>query len=161
MAGGANDLRDSLLPAVDAIRGIPGLLGLRLYTVTITARQWTGARVGTGTSSDTTTGLKIDLGAYPVKFRILTNKEVVSSGGLYQDQDAEVGPITPPYTGSTQDNDAIAVFDPPPGSNPVEVFFNVIGPGYASPGAWFEKVSHRVDQSFRYTFVLRKTAWRP
>lgn len=160
MAGGNSNLRDSLLPALDTIRGIPGQLGLRLFTVSITKRLWAGADIGLGTSSDTTTGVKIDLGAFPVKIRNLSQRDAIASGGLYTDQDIEVGPITPPFAGSAADGDAISVFDPPVGTYQ-ELFFNITGPGYSVAGDWFDKISQRTDRSFRYTFVLRKNGRRP
>jgi hypothetical protein len=154
-------LRDALLPAVDAIRGIPGLLGLRLFTVAVVSRTWTGPRPGVGTSTDLTTGLKTDLGLYPVKVTMLTPNEVIASGGLYVSQDLRVGPITPPFSGSASDGDAITVFDPPATSTGFELFFRLTGPGYPASGGWFKKVSQDVTKSFRYSFVLRKTAHLP
>jgi hypothetical protein len=158
----ASTLRSALLPVVDAARGIPGQLGLRLFTVYVVQRTWAGGRPGVGASSDTTTNVKVDLGDYQTKVRVLTSKEVIASGGLYEMQDVEVGPITPPYTGSVVDNDAISVFDPAPTAGVgFELFFKVIGPGYPATGAWFKKISQRVDLSFRYTFVLRRTGKQP
>ena len=165
MASNVLDLRNSLLPLADQVRGLPGLLGLRLFTVSILVRTWSGgSRPGMPgfTKTDVITGVKQDLGLFPVKFRVLTAREVFASGGLYSDRDAEVGPITPPFVGSLKDNDAIAIFDPPVGTLPTEVYFNVTGPPFPAPaGAWFTKISQRTDQSFRYTFVLRKTAFQP
>lgn len=158
MAGGNLTLRDSLLPAVDTIRGIPAQFGLRLHTVQIVLRTWTGTRVGLGTNADTSTGIKQDLGIYPIKVRNVSEREVVASGGVYTDQDVVVGPITPPFAGSTLDNDAISIFDPTPGTSPAEVFFKITGPGYPTTGAWFKKLSQNVSKPMRYTFVCRKTA---
>jgi len=151
-------LRDALLPVVDRVRGIPGLLGLRLFVPTILVRVWSGQRVGLGTNTDTSFSLKTSLGLFPIKARVLSEKQIVASNGVYQDQDVELGPITPPYTGSTLDNDAISVFDPVPGTSPTEVFFNLTGPGYPGGGAWFKKVGQRTDRNFRYMLVVRKTA---
>lgn len=161
MAGGNSTFRDSLLPAVDVLRGIPAALGLRLFTVAVLYRTWSGSRVGVGSATDALTGVKVDLGIYPTKVRVLTVKDIVASGGIYTDQDVEVGPITPPFSGSSQDGDAITVFDPVPGQAPGEVFFRITGPGYPTAGAWFRKISQRVDKSFRYTFIVRKTAEVP
>lgn len=160
MAGGASTLRDSLLPAVDVIRGIPGALGLRLFSVAITKRVWSGPRIGLGTNTDTTSGIKVDVGIFPVKIRQLTTREIIASAGQFRDEDIEVGPITPPYTGSTLDNDAISIFDPPEGTFE-EIFFNITGPGYPTGGAWFDKVKQTVTPNFRYMFVLRKNGRQP
>ncbi len=161
MAGGSSTLRDSLLPVVDVIRGIPAALGMRLYTVSITQRVWSGSRVGLGTGYDNTTGLKVDLGIYQTKVRQLTQKDVVASGGFYSDQDFEVGPITPPFTGSAADNDAITVFDPTPTALPTEIFFNVKGPGFPLVGGWFKKKAQNVSKNYRYTFIIQRTAKTP
>ena len=161
MAGGASTLRDALLPAVDIIRGIPGALGLRLFTVVVFTRAWSGSRVGIGTNTDTQTGVKIDLGIYQTKVRQLTEKDVVASGGLYSMQDYEVGPITPPYTGSAADNDAISVFDPPTTSNPQEIYFQIQGPGLAGATNYFKKKAQNVSKNFRYTFIVERTSEIP
>jgi hypothetical protein len=161
MAGGNQTLRDSLLPAVDQIRGIPGALGLRLFTVSVFKRTWSGQRVGLGSNTDTTSGLKVDLGIFQTKIRLLRMEEIIVSGGLYSAQDIEVGPITPPFTGSTLDNDAISIFDPPVGGPPLELFFNIQGPGFASGGEFFKKIDQNVTRNFRYMFIVRKTAEIP
>lgn len=150
-------LRDSLLPVVDTIRGIPGLLGLRLFSVSVHTRTWSGTRAGAGSSVDFDTSIRQDLGLVPVKVRQLTETDAVNSGGVYSSQDIEVGPITPPFAGSTLDNDAIGIFEPQPGTSPVEIFFRVTGPGLPAGGASFKKISQKVDKAFRYMFILRKT----
>lgn len=155
-------LRDSLLPALDAIRGIPVVLGLRPHTVSVFQRVYSGTSTGIGNSVDVTTSLRIDLGTFSqLKVRNVTQRDIIASGGLYTDQDVVVGPITPPFTGSAADNDAISVFDPPPNGSPTEVFFKITGPGYPATGAYFKKIGQRVDQPFRFMLYLRKTAEIP
>ncbi len=154
-------LRDTLLPALDQIRAIPAILGLRSHVISITVRVWTGSRPGVGTYTPTATLTKLDLGAYNVKVRNVSQREAIASAGLYTDQDLVVGPITPPFSGSALDNDNISVFDPPVGGSPTEVFFNIQGPGYSVNGDWFKKIAQRTDQPFRYMFWLRKTGETP
>ena len=161
MASGFTTLRDSLLPAVDIVRGLPGQLGLRPFGVNVVSRTWTGPRPGLGTSSDTVKPTRVDLGTFSVNLRLLTSQEIIASNSLYEQQDVEIGPITPPYTGSSVDNDAISIFDPPVGSTGFELLFKVTGPGYATTGTWFRKVSQNVTRNFRYTFVLRQTGEQP
>jgi hypothetical protein len=159
MAGGASNLRDALLPAVDVIRGIPAQLGQRLYTVSIRVQQWTGPRPGVGSVTTTDTGLKVDLGLYPVKIRQLSQREIIASAGLYEDNDIEIGPITPPYAGSTADNDAISVWLPNViATAAAEIRFRILGPGYPASGVWHRMISHDFTQRYRYMFVLRGTA---
>jgi hypothetical protein len=150
-------LRDSLLPALDAIRGIPSTLGLRQQILSVKRRVWTGERPGIGTYTDTSVTLYVNLGLGNIKVRNLSQKDVIASGGLYTDQDLVAGPITPAYTGSGADGNTIGIFDPPVGTNPTEVFFNVVGPGYSATGDWFKKIGQRTDQPFRYMLYLRKT----
>jgi hypothetical protein len=154
-------LRDSLLPALDQIRAIPAIMGLRPHIVGITVRVWTGERPGIGTYTPTSTKTKLDLGAYNIKVRNVSQQEAIASAGLYTNQDLVCGPITPPYTGSILDNNNISVFDPPVGGSPTEVFFSIVGPGYSANGDWFKKIAQRTDQPFRYMFWLRKTGETP
>ncbi len=154
-------LRESLLPVVDALRAIPAQLGLRLFSVQVITRTWTGTRTGLGYSNDAATPIKVDLGLFDTKVKMITARDVMASGGLYTDQDLKIGPITPPFAGSAADGSAITVFDPTPGIAPTEVFFLVTGPGYPPAGAYFKKISQDVTGNFRYTFVVRKTAEVP
>ena len=143
------------------MRNIPNQFGVRLYQVAVTTRTWTGSRPGLGTFSDTTTGLKVDLGIGPVKARQMSGEEIVASGGVYGDELWEIGPITPPYPGSSPDNDGIAVFDPPVVGPNTEIFYTLTGPGLSAPANTFKKVARRVDRAFRYMFTLQKTATTP
>ena len=161
MAGGVATLRNTLLPALDAIRGISGALGMRLFTVSVVQRTWSGSRAGIGNSTDLTSGVKVDLGIYQTRVRQVSMREIVASGGFYQDQDMLVGPITPPFAGSALDNDAITVFDPLSMSLPTEIFFNIQGPGAPASGFWYKKISQDVTKVFDYTFTVRRTAEIP
>ena len=161
MAGGATTLRNSLLPALDIIRGIPSQLGMRLYTVAVFQRVWSGTRAGLGANTDTTTGVKVDLGIFATTVRAVTLQEVIASAWLYTQQDLRIGPITPPFAGSTQDGDAITVFDPPENVSPLELLFLITGPGYPTSGAYFKKISQDVSRPLRYMFVVRKTGELP
>ena len=151
-------LRDDLLDVVDDIRGIPGDLGLRLFTVSVIVVTWTGARPGVGSSTTTVTRVKAGLGRFDVKVRNVSQRDAIASGGLYTDQDIEVGPITPPFVGIDEGN-ATTELDPPTTTTAREVFYRVTGPGMASTsGDTYEKIGQRVDRSFRYMLTLRKTA---
>jgi len=153
--------REGLLPALDVIRGIPGQLGLRLFEVTVVQRSWSGPRAGIGGRVDTSTAVRVALGTYQTKVRQVTERDIIASGGVYNTQQFVVGPITPPFTGSAADGDAITAFEPPVGTAPTEVFFNIKGPGFPTAGGWFKKVGQDVTKSFRYTFVVEKTAVQP
>lgn len=161
MAAGNQTLRDSLLSSVDILRGLPAALGLRLHTVTVRVRIWSDERPGKGNDIQRDTSIKVNFALGNVKVRNMSQKDVIASGSLYTEQDLVVGPVTPPYIGSTVDNDQINVFDPDTSQSPIEVFFNIKGPGYSSQGDWFKKVGQRVDQPFRYMIYLRKTGEQP
>lgn len=149
-------LVDELLHTIDQARKIAGEFGLRPYTVTVRVRTWSGSRVGLGTKTDTDTPLKVGGGTQSPYVREISQKEIVASGGLYQDQDIEVGPITPSYTIPLSGGHAISSFEPPR-NPPTEVYFLVTGPGMASTGSWFKKQGQRLTSVFGYTIVLRRT----
>lgn len=156
---------ERFLRALDKIRGIPGRIklrdeGLRLYTVSIRVRTWSGSRPGVdaSTSTDANTYFYVDAGTHRPHVEQVSQRDIIASDGQYQDQDLKVGPITPPYTGGGVD---ITAFDPTPGNSPTEVFFKIEGPGMATGGSWFRKVGQDVSHALSYTFVLRRTAEAP
>lgn len=123
----------TILPALDAIRAIGAMLGLRVFTVTVRRRVWTfpvGGRPGMpgATKVDLDTVLThqgADLALYPVRVRQLSRKEVFSSGGQYAARDLKVGPMTPTYLAGIlaaggQDDDAL---NPAPINTAVEVIW--------------------------------------
>jgi len=159
---------ERFLKALDKIRGIPGRIklrdqGLRLYTVSIKVKTWTGTRPGvdTSTATDADSTFWVDAGKHKPRVVQVTQRDIIMSGGAYQDQDLKVGPITPPYRGGTADHSAITVFDPLPNGSPVEIFFLVQGPGMAVEGSWFEKFQMTVTKPFSYQFVIRRTGRIP
>lgn len=156
------------LKALDKIRGIPGRIklrdeGLRLYTVTIRVRSWSGSRPGVdaSTSTDTDKSIWVDGGTHKPRVQQVSQRDIIASGGLYQDQDVKVGPITPLYTGGAADHADITVFDPSNLSAPAEVLFKIEGPGMAAGGSWFKKVGQDVSKPLAYRFVLRGTGETP
>ncbi len=164
-------LGTDLLDVLDDIRGIPGELGLRPYKVTVLVRTWNGSRPGVdqSTSTDATSVISVDIGSQHPRVRQLTQREIIASAGMYQDQDMRVGPITPPtvggtdppYVGATADHSAISVFEPPIGAGPVEIFFKLEGPGMSPGGSYFKKVGQDVTRPLHYEFVVRRTGETP
>ena len=159
---------ERFLKALDKIRGIPGRIklrdeGLRLYTVAIRVKTWDGSRPGVDNSSstDADSTFWVDAGTHRPRVVQVTQRDIIMSGGAYQDQDLKVGPITPPYRGGAADNSAIGIFDPSPTGQAVEIFFNVQGPGMATGGTWFEKFTMQNTRPFRYEFVIRRTGRVP
>ena len=78
--------RDDILPSLDAIRGIPGELGLRRFAVSVLVRTHSGARPGIsgGTWTDVTTAIKVAGGTQNPKVEEVTARDVVASGGLHR-----------------------------------------------------------------------------
>lgn len=144
----------ALLRRVDEIRGIPGDGGLRPYDATIRVRTWSGPIIGQGTKADVDSPLRVANGTARVKVRQLNGRDVIASGGVFTDQDYELGPLTPPYPGSA-DNSALAIAHPDTTGN-VELFFRLVGPEIPS-GAWFRRVGQRSTSALHYTAILRKT----
>lgn len=154
-------LRTGLLDVIDAVRGIPGALDLRPYKVTVRVRTWTGTRPGIGADTDVDKAIWVDAGSHKPRVRQLTQREIIASGGAYQDQDLRIGPITPPYTGGAANNTATSIFDPSPGGTPAEIFFKLEGPGMAAGGSWFKRISGDVTRPLHYEFVVRRTGEVP
>lgn len=91
--------RDSFLPKLDKIRaGIPSKIGIRLVSLTVRTKDWSGARVGQGTKTVTDTVIGGPMGTR-YKISVVSTKDVVASGGRYQAGQYKIGPITPPYPG--------------------------------------------------------------
>lgn len=155
-------LRDDILDVIDDIRGIPDELGIRLFTVAVMSRTWSGERPGLGIATNSTTPLMVAHGEFNARVRGLTSKDVLASGGLYTSEDVKVGPVTPPFLGSDADGDAIVIFDPPgkPGQG-TELFFRITGPGYSAAGDWFKKIDVETSKPFSYFLTLRKTGKKP
>jgi len=150
-------LRDDLLSDVDDIRGIPGELGVRLFSVSVLVRTWTGARPNApgSTKTDVVTPIKTGLGAQDVKVRNLTSRDVIASGGAYNDQDLEIGPITPPFPGVDEGN-AISEWETSTTTTAREVFYLVEGPGTRVGGDLYYKINTKTDRAFRYVLTLRR-----
>jgi hypothetical protein len=121
----------TILPALDALRGIGGLLGLRVFTVTVRRRVWTGSRPGLPgtTKTDTDTVLynqAADGSLQHVRVRQVTRREVMSSGGQLADRDLRVGPMTPSYAaalGLAAGGFTDATVNPAPTANATEMIW--------------------------------------
>ena len=91
----------TILPALDAIRSIGGLLGVRVFKVTVRRRVWTGrpgAPLSEKADFDTVLVNQAPDGSLqPVRVQRLSRSDVMSSGGRYTATDYKVGPMSPPY----------------------------------------------------------------
>jgi hypothetical protein len=148
-------LRDAFLPILDSYRGaLDTVYGLRRFDVTVRVTTWApGSLPGSqgSTKVPVDTPLTVNGDARP-KVEQLSQRTIIASGGLYQDQDLRIGPLTPSY--SVANGIDPSVFDPAGASN-VEVLFLLQGPGLPAAGAWFSKVGQEVTANFHYHLVVR------
>ena len=145
-------LADAIRPALDKIRGIGGLLGLRPLTVTVTVRTWTGTRAGLGTSSDVTTTLLVN-GQNPI-VKLVSPADVIASGGKLTAGHYLVGPLTPTFTGGGY---APSAMDPAAVGPAVEVLWRVSGVCLPAGGVECERVSGDTSSALHYSVELRRT----
>lgn len=114
--------REAFAPTLDAIRtGIPTAFGLRTVTLTVRVKLWSGPQVRSGVATTTDTDIAGASGRY--KVRELTVKDVVVSGGKYQEGQLRVGPITPPYPGGPFT--AADLIPPKPAGQGQEVYYGL------------------------------------
>lgn len=149
-------LRDDLLPALNDARTICDDLGLRQNAVDVVVRTWTSGRVGTpATQSPGTdyTDATVHLAPNP-KVRRVTQREVASSGGRYEDADLVVGPMTPAFLGGGNTTDQL---DPLVRDRGVELIFVLTGPNAGEHSL----VDFRRDRPMRYEAVVRRTRRTP
>lgn len=148
-----------LLGDLDDIRGIPGELGLRPWTVSVRKRTWSGSRIGQGTKTDTNTTLvhQYEGSTQPVRVQQMSRKEILASGGQYKDGDYKVGPMTPAYAAQVfgpPGGYTDAVLDPAPTTTPTETFYIVSGAGWPAGGGYAEKIGEEIG-AMHYYVMLR------
>ncbi len=163
----AKTLRDAILPALDQIRSIGGILGFRRFTVTVRVRSWSGERPGVGVVFEKNVVLTNQgIGStptVPVRVRQLSAKDIIASGGLYRDRDMKVGPMTPTYAASLglraggYDDSTL---DVPTTYSPNEIFWNVTGDGMPFGGVWCDKIGEEAT-ALHYFVILRATGRQP
>ena len=157
-------IRDSFLPILDTYRGwLDTGWGLRQYDVVIRVITWkigavNAAYPGAPGATKTAVDTPLTVNGARVKVEQLNQKDIIASGGLYQDQDLKIGPITPAFT----ENALQKGFDPatldPTTSGANEVLFKITGPNFPT-GAWFKKIGQEiVKANFHYFVILRKNA---
>ncbi len=157
-------IRDAFLPILDTYRGwLDGGWGLRQYDVVLRVTTWkiglaNAPYPGAPGAAKTVVDTPLLVDGQRVKVELVTQKDIIASGGLYQDQDLKIGPITPAFTlNAVQKGFDPATLDPAvSGAN--EVLFKITGPNYPS-GAWFKKVGQEIPMgNFHYYLIVRKSA---
>lgn len=152
-------IRDAWLPVLDRYRGAMATAwDLRRYQVFVRVTSWTGDLPGAPGAVKTV--VETSLGK--PRAVAITSRDIIGSGGFYQDQDMRIGPLTPTYvSGGVPGGTPTTVFDPPIGATATEVLFRIVGPGTDPSGDWYQKISQNNDRNFSYSFVVRKTATQP
>lgn len=155
-------VRDALLYALDKTRTIlgpsPGPMDLRPTSITIIARTWSGGVRGASAPIDATLALP-----NYTKVRHLTLREIAGSGGLYENGDVIVGPITPQYTapdgsigGFTEAQVAPAEVSPGVSSGTEIIYRLALQSGATGIHGDYELVQFRRDRTLRLMIVLRR-----
>lgn len=150
-------VQSNLRRMADRLRGVlPNAFGVREYDVLMRVNTWSGPLAGQGIKSTTETPLLVN--GQRCKVEQVSQRDIIASAGLYQDQDVKIGPLTPPFTnldGSPGGVDR-AIIETPLGGAGVEVLFKITGPAYPT-GAWFERVrAELMKGNYHWTLVLRK-----
>lgn len=152
-------LTDDCRPIFEDARVLLSDLGFRQYDVVRRVVRWTGEQPGDGTRSAEDTPITIQ-GRRPGTHKI-SQKDVIASGGLYEDGDWRIGPFTPLFTGAigpiTDGGVDIDTLDPPVEGTGLEVYWQLTGPGFAD-GAWFKRIAREVSPVFSISIVVRKLA---
>lgn len=148
--------REVFLPVLDLYAGaLDTVWGLRRYDVAIVVNTWSGALVGQGTKTQVVTPLVVAGGARPGVVQ-LSQRDVLASGGLYQDLDFRIGPLTPVSPGFPAIGVDPTLFDPAVIGPSTEVLFKLTGPGMPN-GAFFKKVDQNVAGNFGFSITVRKS----
>ena len=140
-------LRTRFLGIADRLLDLtgPSRFDIRTNQLTVRQRTWTGG-VGVGSYVDS------DL-VLPQKYavRVLSQREIASSGGRYRQGDIIVGPITPSDgegAGFTPEQ-----LRPVPESGEVEILYVITGP----LAGRFHLVDSHFDQPFGYFLTLARS----
>lgn len=161
----------TILPALDYARSIAGGLGMRVFTVTVRRRVWTGGRPGapgaTKTDTDTVlTNTAADGSLKPVRVQELSRRDVLASGGQLSARHFRVGPMTPPYVASPNSGgfDDTEI-NPVPGANQAELIWilsaNDGGTHGIPPGGIICELEGEEATSMHYYALLRSTGRAP
>lgn len=143
------NLRTSLLPVMQAARGIIDDLGFRTSDVVIRTRTWIGPRSVDGAYNDEELALR---NPRP-RVRTLSTREIAASGGKYELGDLRIDKLTPHYAGPPAGGYTPAQLDPPVSSDDVEVRYVVSG---AFAGEYAIE-SGNFDRALGYSIVIKRT----
>jgi hypothetical protein len=162
-----SDPRPAILYALDQVRAVlgPNVMDQRSTSVTILTQSWSQGQRGAGLATIITT---TSLPSY-TKVRHVSLREIAQSGGLFEDDDVIVGPITPQYTfqvgaqlktgGFTeaQLKPVLTVND-----NGTQVIYRLaLQSGATGIVGDYTLISFRRDRTYRFMLVLRRERTTP
>lgn len=145
--------RDSILPAVQAIRNIAVDMGIRRFQVWTRVVTWSGSRPGVGTKTEVDTYLG------RVKVRDVKSKDVVAGMSELADAVYELGPFTPEHGAIVNTPDTKApspdMLAPPQTGATSESYYLLKGPGLPDDGVLCARVGDTTTRPFRYMVTVR------
>lgn len=142
-------LAANLRKSLDTIRGIPGALGLRPYSVSLVVTTTSGGNPFTGEATQSTTETELTHSdGSPIKVVQVSQEDVTASGGLYALQDLRVGPFTPEH-----DAGGFAPGALDPEHEGKHITWRVIGPGV---DGFYKRRANEFDSALSYYVILRK-----
>jgi hypothetical protein len=134
-------LADDLKPLVNAIRAIPGELGLRPHTISVLLGTWSGDHTGEGTETASSTAI-LESAQNP-KVRWLKQEERALAD--LPEGSCEIGPLTPSYPGGGFTLSTITSFD-----RGETLHLRIVGPQHPS-GAVYRVTKINADHALHYT----------
>ncbi len=138
-------LATALRGALYHIRTIPGRFGLRVYSVAIVHRRWTGPNTGDGTVTTTVTPIT-EADGFPPKVRFLSAEErtvqQVGPGSV------SIGPITPDFAGGGTAISVIRAW----GQKADEVYVRLTGPRWPN-GVEYQISAIENEKALHYTIT--------
>ncbi len=149
------DFKTAFTPTLDAIRSkIPTSFGIRSATLTVRTTLMSGSMIDNPSVASTDTIIRSSTGDR-YKIRVLSTKDIVASGGLYQSGDFRMGPITPPFPGSGFTKDDLI----PPSVAGQDVLYGITD--QTGQTQWCQMVSNDTAHDLHWYIILRATGSVP
>jgi hypothetical protein len=146
---------DRFRPKLDKIRTrIPTKYGVRSVTLTVRTTRFVGDFLTGGTPVTADKAITSPAGDR-YKVRVMSTKDVVASGGLYQSGAIKVGPITPPYPGGGWTKDDLI----PPTTDGGEVLYGLTEA--SGQTQWCQMASNDTLHDLHWYLVLNPTGTTP
>lgn len=144
-------LRDDVLSKVlEQTRPLMDQLGFRTNGLSMVVRSWTGKPGATGSTFTDSTPLVL----FPIpRIRALSQEDVASSGGRYQDGDLRVDRLSPKHSTGGYDPEDLRPVVP----QNAQIVYLVTGPNEGE----YDLVDLETTKNFEYVLVLRRRLTTP